>query len=819
MSQVSEKATTLASMLSLEEKVALLTGFDFWNTVPNERIGLRKIVMSDGPAGVRGEFWDERDNSLNLPSGTALGSTWSVEIASEYGRVLAREAARKGVDVVLGPTINLHRSPLGGRHFECLSEDVLLTSVIGSAFVKAIQSQGKAACPKHYVANDFETDRYNVDVRVDEKTLNEVYLRPFEEAISEGGAWTIMSSYNQINGTTASENDLLHNPLREQWEFDGVVISDWTAVRSLESAKAEQDLVMPGPDGPWGSALVDAVRNGTIPEATVDRKVIRLLMLAERVGALGQPNQTPAAPERHNDIIDASLDFARRAAVAGSVLMQNDGVLPLNFEDLQHVALIGHNGTAARTQGGGSATVLPKSVVTPLHALKAELGDRLTYSIGAVVQEGIGELPALTLTNPVSGVPGVQVDFLNESHEVIYSEERLAARLTWLGSNAPVSSAAFMRIRTRYIPEETSTQLFGYASPQPVEIKLNGDTFLKHHAKHESDDPFLALMDPPYCSAELTLQAGVPIDIDIEIDLAGRTGIGVGAQSFVFGFEADTSIGDANIADAVHKAKSADLAIVVVGTNAQVESEGFDRQDLHLPGRQNELVEAVVAANPNTIVIVNSGSPVLMPWRNKVRAILVTYFGGQEMGNALINMLAGREEPGGRLPTTWPETLEDVPVVNCTPAQPGNYVRYEEGIHIGYRAWLKAGVTPAYEFGHGLGYTTWAVTDLNIPSEVNRGDDVIVKVKVANTGTRFGKHIVQLYASRTETSVDRPALWLVGFAEVKANAGDVVEVDIAVRGREFAHWDTGWAIEPGEFLLSAGSSVGCLSAQSSIYIK
>ena len=226
MTKVTQKVAELTNKLSLEQKVSLLTGRDFWNTVPLETVGLRNMLLSDGPSGVRGEFWDERDNSLNLPSATALGSSWSLALARDYGLALGSEASRKGVDVVLGPTINLHRSPLGGRHFECISEDAMLTGALATSYVKAIQSVGKGACPKHYVANDFETDRYTVNIKVDDRTLRELYLRPFEDAVVEGGAWTIMSSYNQINGVTATENDLLNTPLRTEWDFDGVVISD-----------------------------------------------------------------------------------------------------------------------------------------------------------------------------------------------------------------------------------------------------------------------------------------------------------------------------------------------------------------------------------------------------------------------------------------------------------------------------------------------------------------------------------------------------------------------------------------------------------------
>ena len=818
MANLADKAVELTAKLSLEEKVAFLTGFDFWNTVPNETIGLRKMLLSDGPAGVRGEFWDERDNSLNLTSGTALGSSWSLDFAAEYGRVLAREAARKGVDVVLGPTINLHRSPLGGRHFECLSEDAMLTGALATSYTQAMQSLGKGACPKHYVANDFETDRYNVDVRVDERTLHELYLRPFEDTVVKGGAWTIMSSYNQVNGTTLTEHDLLQDPLRSKWNFDGVVISDWTAVRTLTSAKAEQDLVMPGPVGPWGEALVAAVRAGEIDEAVIDRKIVRLLVLAQRVGAVSTDGSMPANPPRHNEIAAEGVAFARRAASEGSVLLENDGILPLNLQKVGKVALIGHNANAARTQGGGSATVMPKSVVTPLDALKAEIGSNLSYSIGAVVQVGVAPLNAELLKNPVTGAPGVQVEFLDAAGTVLFTEERAASGLTWLGSQAPVSSASALRLRTTYTPNHSTTELFGYATVQPVVIKLNGEQFLKHHMPDHSGDPFNALMDPPFTSKSYDFVSGEAVEIDITVDLAGRTGLMVEAQSFVFGFEADTTVGDSNIAEAVAAAKNAELAIVVVGTNSQVESEGFDRKDLNLPGRQDELVEAVVAANPNTIVVVNSGSPVLLPWRKKVKAVLLTYFGGQEMGNGLVDMLSGASEPGGRLPTTWADKFEDVPVTNCDASQPGNFVTYEEGIHIGYRAWLKAGKKPAYEFGYGLGYTTWSIDSAAIPTKAAAGADFKATVEVTNTGNRAGKHVVQVYASRKNSAIDRPVRWLVGFAEVHANAGESKQVSVDIRGREFADWNNGWNYEAGSFDLHVGSSVEKLDLHTAIEI-
>ncbi|MCX6462875.1 MAG: hypothetical protein NTW05_04690 [Pseudonocardiales bacterium] len=282
--------------LSLEQKVRLLTGADFWSTHPEPAIGLRRMVLSDGPAGVRGETFDERDPSLSLPSGTALGATWDRDLARRYGAALGAEARRQHADVVLGPTINLHRAPSGGRHFECLAEDPLLTGELAAAYVAGVQAHGVGATPKHFVANDAETDRFTVDNRIDERTLREVYLAPFEAAIG-AGAWLVMSAYNAVNGATMSENPLLRSPLGDEWGFDGVVVSDWTAVRSTEaSALAAQDLAMPGPDGPWGAALVAAVRAGRVPEKVVDEKVERLLRLARRVGALPGAPAAPAPP-------------------------------------------------------------------------------------------------------------------------------------------------------------------------------------------------------------------------------------------------------------------------------------------------------------------------------------------------------------------------------------------------------------------------------------------------------------------------------------------------------------------------------------------
>src|SRR4051812_7510349 len=328
---------TRLAALDLDQKVRLLTGADFWALHAEPAAGLRRLVTSDGPAGVRGERWDERDPSANVPSPTALAATWDEERIERLGRLLAAECRRKGVDVLLAPTVNLHRTPYGGRHFECFSEDPLLTGRIGAAYVRGLQAEGVGATVKHFVANDSETDRFDVDVDVDERTLRELYLAPFEAIVGDAGPWAVMAAYNRVGGHTMTESPMLRELLHREWGFDGLVMSDWYAGRSTEAAaRAGLDLLMPGPTGPWGDALVAAVRESRVPEGAVDDKVLRLLRLAGRVGAL--EGAEPAAPRGHawpDEEVAAEL---RDTAAASFVLLANEGLLPLDGGGLRRVA-------------------------------------------------------------------------------------------------------------------------------------------------------------------------------------------------------------------------------------------------------------------------------------------------------------------------------------------------------------------------------------------------------------------------------------------------------------------------------------------------
>lgn len=777
----------LLEKLTLDQKAALVQGADFWTTVPLPEIGLRAMTLSDGPAGVRGPRWDEREPSLNMPSGSALAASWDVELAYRYGAAAAAEARRKGVDVVLGPTINLHRSPLGGRHFECLSEDPELSAELGAAYVRGLQDNGVAATPKHYVANDSETDRFTVDVQVDERALRELYLAPFERAV-QAGAWSIMSSYNSVDGVTMTENDLLETPLNSEWGFDGVVMSDWTAVRSLDAATASQDLAMPGPAPAWAD-LAEAVRDGRVSEADLDRKVLRMLLLAERVGALGDSSAVEPAP------LDATA-FARESAVAGTVLLANDGILPLEPAAVASIAVIGQNARDARTQGGGSATVIPERIVSPLEGLRRAYGpDRVTYELGAVVQEGVAEIPLAQLRNPTTGGPGMRVTFFGDDGE-LYAEDRRATALVWFGGDAPIAQSRTVVLETVYTPETTGEIALGFAGANPGRLYVDGTLVLDDSPVLAGTDLGAAFLNPPSLTAPVQVEAGREITVRAEFT---RSEAGIpGAMSVTLGIAPENTDADELIARAAAAAADAEVAVVVVGTNSKVESEGYDRENLDLPGRQDDLVRAVVAANPRTVVIINAGSPVVLPWADDVAAIVHGYFGGQEFGTALADVITGAAEPGGRLPTTWPAALADVPVLEVTPDD--GVLRYSEGIHIGYRAWLRSEVRPAFPFGHGLGYTTWSWDGIE-----RDGDDLVVTL--GNTGARAGAQIVQVYAERADSAVDRPARWLVGFGVVRAAAGETATARVAIPARRLAHWNGGWEVEPGAFTLRVGASV------------
>ncbi len=797
----------LLDKIDLETKVRLLSGAGAWTLQAVPEIGLRTITVSDGPVGVRGGTDTELEPSAAFPSGSAMAATWDEELLGRIGAALAGEAVRKGVDVVLGPTINLHRSPLGGRHFECMSEDPLLSGRLAGAYVRGVQAQGIGACPKHYVANDAETDRMSVDNRVDERTLRELYLAPFEAVVTDARPWTVMAAYNGVNGAPMTENDLLAEPLKGEWGFDGVVVSDWGALYDGEpAARAALDLTMPGPDETWGAPLVEAVRAGRVPESAIDEKVRRILRLAARVGALD--GFEPAARKPAAGRIEDTAPLAREAAAAAAVLLRNDGVLPLRAGDLTRVAVVGPGAKDARALGGGSASVPLPYVATPFAGLRAALAGRaeLVTAVGATLSDSLRAARADELTGPDGGSP-VVLRWLDADGRTVAEQPAGTATIIRLLSDVP-DGAVELEMHTAFTPDEDGDWRLGVVGLGSQTLLLDGEPVLQESEEPEVFDVHQVFALPPQYDVVRPLEAGRPVDV--------RVRYGWPANGFIFrvGFVVGAPVRtpDEELAHAVELARSSDVAVVVVGTSDQVESEGFDRTSLALPGRQDDLVRAVVAANPRTVVVVNSGAPVELPWRDEVSAVLVSWFPGMEFGNALADVLLGDVEPGGRLPTTWPVAMADVPVLDVTPTD--GRLAYAEGLHIGHRAYLRTGAEPAYWFGHGLGYTTWHYESI---AAQRSGGGLTATVRVRNTGERGGKQVVQVYASRPDSAVDRPARWLAGFAVVEAGPGQQVDVPVTISARALRHWDGGaWAVEPGEVTLAVGRSAGDLLASTTV---
>jgi beta-glucosidase len=797
----------LLGKLDLETKVRLLSGAGAWTTQPAPEIGLRSMTVSDGPVGVRGGSDTELDPSAALPAASSMAATWDEDLLRRIGAVLAGEAVRKGVDVVLGPTINLHRSPVGGRHFECFSEDPLLTGRLAAAYVQGLQEHGVGACPKHYVANDAETDRFTVDNRLDDRTLRELYLAPFETVVADAGPWMVMAAYNSVNGAPMTQNDLLADPLKDEWGFDGVVVSDWFALYDGEgAARAALDLAMPGPEQKWAEPLVDAVRSGRVPEAAIDAKVRRLLVLAARTGALDGVDPGTAKPPAGR-IEDAS-SVAREAAAAGAVLLRNDGVLPLRGDALRRVALLGPGARDARPLGGGSATVPPAYVVTPVAGLSEALAGRaeVVTAVGAVLSDTLRAPRPDELAGP-DGTVAVVLRWSDEAGNPVDEQHIGTATVVRQQQDVPVD-AVELELATRFTADEDGDWRFGVTGFGAGELSVDGALVASGTELQEVFDLHTVFQSPPQHSGLVRLRAGQTVDVRLRYrwpadGILFRTGLVVGPP---------VRTPDDELAHAVELARSSDVAVVVVGTSEDVESEGFDRTSLALPGRQDELVRAVAAANPRTVVVVNAGAPVELPWRDEVAAVLVAWFPGMEFGNALADVLLGAVEPGGRLPTTWPATMADAPVLETTPTD--GRLEYAEGLDIGARAYLATGTEPAYWFGHGLGYTTWEFEGIEAG-----GSTAVVRLR--NTGQRQGRHVVQVYASRPESSISRPARWLAGFAVVQAGPGEVVDVPVAIEPRALRHWDadrSAWAVEPGPLVLSAGSSAGELHVSATVSV-
>ncbi|RCW47999.1 beta-glucosidase family protein [Paenibacillus prosopidis] len=662
----------IIAQMTLEEKAGMCSGLDFWHLKGVERLGVPSVMVTDGPHGLRKQ--KQGADHLGLfdsvpatcfPSAAGLACSWDRDLIGQVGVALGEECQAEDVAVLLGPGVNIKRSPLCGRNFEYFSEDPFLSSEMAASHINGVQSQGVGTSLKHFAVNNQENRRMSVDAVVDDRTLREIYLASFEGAVKKAQPWTVMCSYNRVNGTYASENEyLLTDILKEEWGHEGFVVSDWGAVDERHHALAAGlELEMPASNGVGERKVIEAVKSGKLSEEALDRAVARLLNIIFKAVDNNKENASYDQDAHHR--------LARVVASESMVLLKNEnGILPLNKNG--KIAVIGAFAQKTRYQGGGSSHIVPTRLDNSLEEITKLAGD---------------------------------------SAQVVYAE--------------------------------------GY---------------------------------------------------DLEND----------------------AIDETLLQEAKRAASEAQVAVVFAGLPDRYESEGYDREHLHLPENHTRLIEAVAEAQSNIVVVLLNGSPVEMPWLGKVKAVLEGYLGGQAVGGAIADLLFGEANPSGKLAETFPVKLSDNPSYLNFPGE-GDRVEYREGLYVGYRYYDAKQLQPLFPFGYGLSYTTFEYTGITIgKNEMKDTDTVEVHVSIKNSGSKAGKEIVQLYVRDIQSTLGRPDKELKGFAKVELQPGEEKSISFTLDKRSFAYYNVelkDWHVETGDFAILIGKSSQDIVLQETIHVQ
>ena len=799
------RVESLLAQLTLDEKLTLIcgdpTGFAAAG-IP--RLGIPAIQMADGPVGVR------IDASNAYPVSVNLGATFDPALARRFGETLADDTLAKGKHAILAPCVGITRFPLGGRNFETLGEDPWLNSRLAVAITQGIQSRRVIPAVKHFAANDQEWHRWEANSVLDERTLHETHLLPFEAAVKEADAWMVMSSYNRVNGAQMSENrPLLHDILKGQWGFQGLVISDWDSVRTtVPTALNGLDIEMPRPKffGPPLRAAIDA---GQVPVSVIDDKVRRHLRVRLLAGVFDRPVIKP------DDTIirsQARRDFARELAVKSMVLLKNENLLPLAPAKIKTLAVIGPNSATARAGGGGSSGVWPWASTSPVEGFRQALGPdvKITHALGVLLDRfQPASLPAQLLRTPDGSATGYRAEYF--------------ANPDWKGTPALVRTDAAIDFNWKkaapapgLAPEHYSvrwTTTFTPAETRDYEFALVGGG---------SSFAFLdetKILDNPYSrgvNTTLRLQAGRAYQLRVDY----KPGEGNANPRFGWRDLADPKQAP-QIADAVALARAADAAVLCVGLSATQEYEGEDVVGFELAANQAALIQQVLAAQPNTVVVINGGVPVLLkPWLAQARAVVAAFYPGQEGGAALADLVLGAKNFSARLPFSYIQDRSESPgFLNYQ--NPDLQVPYAEGVFVGYKYYDAHNITPAFPFGHGLSYTTFAHSKLKAKKTGPTAYEVTLTVK--NTGQVPGDEIVQLYVEPKQSRLPRPLRELKAFVRVPDLApGESRRVTLPLGERAFAYYDPavpGWVTEPGRYVIHAAGSSRDLRSSTTVKLK
>ncbi|HEY3311365.1 MAG TPA: glycoside hydrolase family 3 C-terminal domain-containing protein [Anaerolineales bacterium] len=786
----------LIAQMTLDEKISMLAGADLWHTTPVARLGIPAFKVTDGPNGGRGAQGNLGPGSVCTPVGVALGATWNKELVEELGTVLGDEVRAKGAQVLLAPTVNIHRSPIAGRNFECYSEDPYLSGEIATAYIKGIQKQGVGTCIKHFVCNDQEFERMSMSSEVEERPLREIYLEPFRKAIKNAQPWSIMSAYNRVRGTYASENNYtLKTILKEEWCFDGPVISDWFGTYSDAVPSGGLDLEMPGP-ARWMSAnkVRSALKKGTLTELELDGKIRRLMKLMEKAGLF----ENPTLQQERGQNLPAHQEIIRRVAGEAIVLLKNaKNILP--FRGVNSIAVIGENAHWTQILGGGSSSVTPHYVISPLEGIRSRAEDsiKVEYAPGCFIHRTM-PAPNADLLSASDGKQGLLVEFfdnLDFSGLPAHSQLTRGVQFGWFDNSVPkVDQNRFsVRLNGFFTPKETGIHSLGLGSVGRAKLYIDDQLVIDNWTK-----------PAPYGqrTVDLAMQAGQKYALKVEYNWEGNQVWRSLSLSHIPPHAADL------MAEAVELARRSDSVVLIAGLTSEWEAESFDRVNMKLPGQQDELISRIAAVNPNTVVVLNAGSPLEMPWIDEVAGVLQLWYDSQEQGNALADVLFGDISPSGKLPTTFPLRLQDNPSYLNFPGENGK-VFYGEGLFVGYRYYEKKQIAPLFPFGHGLSYTTFEYRHLRVPKSFNLETGLVASVDIKNSGEVSGKEIVQLYVRDVRSSLIRPEKELKAFVKVDLKPGETRTVEFLLDQEAFWFYNPlagGWVTEPGEFEILVGAS-------------
>lgn len=787
---VEERVTDLLLRLTLKEKIELLGGTGF-ATKPIVRLGIPELRMADGPVGVR---WGE---STAFPVSIAMAATWDPDLIYSLGTALGRETKGKARHVILGPCVNIARIPMGGRNFESFGEDPFLASRMAVKYIQGVQSEGVAATVKHFAANNQEHERMYIDVLVSSRALNEIYFPAFKAAVTEADVLCVMSAYNKVNNHFASENDyLLLTKLKDEWGFKGLLMSDWGAVHSvLPTLKGGLDLEMPFGKFLNYDNVIKAIERNEINISTIDKKVERILAIIVKLGLLDT-----AEWKENNSLINSEENrkIAYEVSKASIVLLKNkDSILPIKTEKVKKIAVIGPAAQIARTGGGGSSLVSPINPVSPFEGLKNKVNKNISieFAEGARLEGDAKSIPTEILYTDEKlkkhGLTGEYFSNKTLSGEPVLKRVDKEVNFWWRGDN-PVQGIG---------EDNFSVKWTGYLVPKisgQYEISIASDDGIRFYLNDKLmiDDWFDRGVSSS--NVKLLLEKNKPYKIKLEYYE------NAGDAVCVLGWNTP---GEDIINLAIETARRSDLVLLFVGNSYNIETEGRDRENLFLPENQIELINKITEVNNNVVVVLNSGSPVLMnSWIDRVSAVLQMWFGGSQGGNAIADVLLGNYNPSGKLPVTFPKLWEDCSAFETYKSFPSR-TYYSDDIYVGYRHFDKYEIEPLFPFGFGLSYTSFEYNDINI--EAN-SEDYLISFFVKNTGQVDGIETPQVYIGKKISKADRPVKELKSFSKVFLKTGQTKKVVLSIPKKNLAYFDIqtdSWLIEEGvyEFMVGASS--------------